>query len=217
MFWVKSVKPRPLRADKPRPPFAPRDRDEAALLRAIAEHDEPSRDIYADWLESKGHQAQAHFVRAQQKLLAISPNDEGRELFELLAKETGKSVDPRWRVRLTRSPIERCTFGDVPKFDFKCPKEWGGLELTPDQNVRHCSACKQNVYHCTNVPDARAHAERGECVALDLTADRWQHDLEAPYSSFECRWCRGDLGTYEGDECPRCHGTLRSMTVGRIA
>ena len=88
---------------------------------------------------------------------------------------------------------------------------------TLDQNVRHCSACKQNVYHCTSVPDARAHAERGECVALDLTAQRWSDDLDAPYRRNDCRWCRADLGTFSGESCPRCGGTMRPMTVGRIA
>ena len=206
----------PLDKDKPRPPFAPRDRDEAALLRAISEHDEPSRDIYADWLEAHGHHAQAHFVRAQQELL-VAGDPEQRQLLTLLVVETGKTVDERWRMRLARPPIERCSFGDVPKFDFKCPKEWGALEPTLDQNVRHCSACKQNVYHCTSVPDARAHAERGECVALDLTAQRWSDDLDAPYRRNDCRWCRGDLGTFSGESCPRCGGTMRPMTLGRIA
>ena len=96
-------------------------------------------------------------------------------------------VDPRWRLRVARPAIENCTREDVPRFSFKCPKEWGGLAATEKQDVKYCTACEKNVYYCTSVPEARDRAARGECVALDSRAMRWQHDLAEPYGNRACR------------------------------
>jgi uncharacterized protein (TIGR02996 family) len=62
--------------DRPLAPFLPRDRIEADLLRAMGEGELSSREVYADWLEEHGHAPEAEFVRVQQALVAMAPEDD---------------------------------------------------------------------------------------------------------------------------------------------
>jgi uncharacterized protein (TIGR02996 family) len=201
----------------PVPPFLPRDRREADLLRAINDNDEASREVYADWLEEHGHAREAELVRVQQALIGLAPDDVAFRPHTVRLSQLAEIVDPRWRLWVARPAIENCTREDVPRFSFKCPKEWGGLVATDKHDVKFCNACEKNVYHCTSVPEARDRAARGECVALDSRAMRWKHDLSAPFGNRACRSCRSDLGTFSGDDCPRCGAAQYSMTVGMIA
>jgi uncharacterized protein (TIGR02996 family) len=199
-----------------RPPFLPRDRREADLLRAINENDEPSREVYADWLEEHGHPREADFVRAQQALVAVTPDDVAFRALTQRLSQLAEAVDPRWRLRVARPAIENCEREDVPRFSFKCPKEWGGLAATARHDIKFCTACEKNVYYCASVPEARDRAARGECVALDSRAVRWRSDLGKPYGRRSCRSCHSDLGTFDGNDCPRCGAEQYSMTVGMI-
>ena len=201
----------------PLPPFLPRDRREAELLRAIDANDDASREIYADWLEENGHAREAELVRIQQALIGMAPEDVAFRAQTQRLSELAEAVDGRWRLRVARSAIENCSRVDVPKFSFACPKEWAGLTSTDRHDVRFCTACEKNVHYCTSVPEARDHAARGECVALDSRALRWQRDLAAPYGNRWCRSCRSDLGTFSGDNCPRCGAEQYMVTVGMIA
>ena len=201
----------------PLPPFLPRDRREAELLRAINDRDETSREIYADWLEDHGHADQAELVRVQQALIGPAPDDAAFRARTQRLVELSATIDVRWRLLVARPAIENCDREDVPKFSFKCPKEWGGLTATDDQDIKFCDACKKNVYYCATVPEARDRAARGECVALDSQAARWRHDLAAPFGQHTCRSCRSDLGAFRGSECPRCGAAQYRMTVGMIA
>ena len=200
-----------------KPPFLPRDRREAELLRAIADQDEPSREVYADWLEEHGYPREADFVRVQQALVAMAPTDLAFRAHSQRLSQLAEAVDPRWRLRVARPAIENCDREDVPRFSFKCPKEWGGLAATDDHGVKFCTACEKHVYYCGSVPEARDRAARGECVALDSRAMRWSHDLGAPFGNRRCRSCKSDLGTFDGDDCPRCGALQYTMTVGMIA
>ncbi|MFT3700482.1 MAG: TIGR02996 domain-containing protein [Kofleriaceae bacterium] len=185
------------------PPYPPRSAVEAELWRNIASHDDASRDIYADWLETNGHLDEAAFVRVQGQLQRMSTEDiEFRATSEAL-RTLGHKTNRRWRQRIAQPAIENCTSEDVPRFNFKCPKQWGGLEPTTDPTVRHCGACDKSVHYCTTIPDARYHASAGRCVALDIGAMRWRGDLAAPRNR-ECRGCRADLGNFSGSICPRC-------------
>jgi uncharacterized protein (TIGR02996 family) len=200
----------------PLAPFIPRDPTEAALLRAIGEGDEGSRQVYGDWLEERGHVREAEFIRLQQALVAMAPEAVGFEARSHQLRELARMIDFRWRVRVARPAIERCA--GTPMFDFRCPKDWGSLAPTDREDVRHCGACKTHVYYCTSVPEARGRAARGECVALDLRAVRWRGDVEPPYGVEHCPTCRADVGEPPDDECPRCGESLiRRMTVGMIA
>jgi uncharacterized protein (TIGR02996 family) len=201
----------------PPPPFVPRDRREAELLRAINERDEASREVYADWLEEHGHPREADFVRTQQALIALKPDDVAFRPQTQRLSQLAESVDPRWRRRVARPAIENCAREDVPRFSFKCPKEWGSLAPTDKHDVKFCTACEKSVYYCTSVPEARDRAARGECVALDSRAMRWQRDLATPFGNHRCRACRSDLGTFDGDDCPRCGAQQYTATVGMIA
>jgi len=208
--------------ERPLAPFVPRDKVEAGLLRAIGEGDLVSREVYADWLEEHGHASEAEFVRVQQALVAMAPEDAGWQASSARLRELASTLDFRWRARVARPAIERCPTESprVPNvaFDFRCPKEWGNLAPTEREDRRFCGACKQHVHYCRTVPEARNHAARGECVALDIRALRWSHDVGPPYGEHACTSCRSDVGDAEGD-CPRCGEPIRqrSMIVGMMA
>jgi uncharacterized protein (TIGR02996 family) len=204
--------------ERPLAPFIPRDRIEADLLAAIARQEQGAREIYADWLEEHGHAAQAEFVRVQQELADMLPVESRFEATSQRLRELSTTLEFRWRIKLAQPPIETCR--GAPAFDFVCPKQWGGLAPTEREDVRFCGACNKHVHYCVSVPEARNHAARGECVALDLRSRRWGNDLEGPYGVETCPSCRSDVGEdVPGRECPRCGGALRSryMTVGMIA
>jgi len=198
------------------PPYPPRDRREAELLRQIAAREPASREIYADWLEEHGHGREAEFVRVQDAMTGLAPEDPAFAARSERLGELAKAVDYRWRLRVARPAIENCTRAAVPRFDFKCPKEWGALEPTAKQGVRMCGACKQEVFYCASVPEARDHAAKGECVALDLRAKRWPADLASPFAN-PCPSCGSDLGSWRGSDCPKCGEMIRMMVVGRMA
>ena len=77
---------------------------------------------------------------------------------------------------------------------------------------------KQHVHYCTTVADARGHASRGSCVALDLEAIRWRRDLAPPYGDRVCGQCGADVG-HGAARCPRCGETVGYLhaTVGMMA
>ena len=202
--------------ERPLPPFVARDATEAALLRAIGDGDDASRQVYGDWLEEHGHMSEAEFIRVQQTLVAMAPEAPEFASRSQRLRDLARSLDFRWRVRVARPAIERCV--DAPQFDFRCPKDWGSLASTDREDVRYCNACEKRVYYCTNVPEARGHASRGECVALDLRAMRWPSDVQPPYGFTHCPACGADVGRPPGRDCPRCGESLRTrMIMGAIA
>ena len=72
---------------------------EAELLHAIGDGDPSARPIYADWLEERGHDLHAEYVRAQAELLAATDAkafDERARQIALLAA----GLDHAWRDRL---------------------------------------------------------------------------------------------------------------------
>jgi uncharacterized protein (TIGR02996 family) len=207
--------------ERPLAPFLPRDKVEADLLRAIGEGDQPSREVYADWLEDHGHAPEAEFVRVQQALVAMAPEADDFEPCSARLRELASTLDFRWRARVARPVIERCPT-EIPRapnvvFDFRCPKEWGNLAPTEREDRRFCGACKRHVHYCRTVPEARDHAARGECVALDIRALRWSRDVAPPYGEHVCTSCRSDVGD-AADDCPRCGEPIRRplMMLGRM-
>lgn len=186
---------------------------ERELLDAIAAGDEASRLVYADWLEAAGDAARAELLRLQHALDATAPGARGLERATDRLRELAAGTDPAWRARVARRSIEGC-----PAFDFSCPKLWSELAPTDRDGVRHCGACDQPVYYCASVEEARAHAARGACVALDVTSPRWAGDLEAPFGVYVCERCGVDAGP-GATACPRCAGPLggRALVRGRMA
>ena len=108
-------------------------------------------------------------------------------------------------------PIENC------KFDFECPRQWTELARTDREGVRHCGACKQAVYYCASIEEARSRAATGACVAVDLGSPRWEGDLEGPFGERVCKPCSFDVG-YDLDAYPRCgdHVRPRMTRVGKV-
>jgi hypothetical protein len=80
-------------------------------------------------------------------------------------------------MRVARAPVEGCR---AARFDFLCTQQWSDLEETGASEVRHCNLCKQQVFYCTTIAEARTHAWRGRCVAIDIANERSKHDLERP-------------------------------------
>lgn len=191
-------------------PVAIDDPVEGELLAAIAARDEASRLVYADWLEARGELVRADFLRVQARLDKIAADDPKLERLTDHLRELASHVDLGWRARVARPAIEGCTAA----FDFQCPKEWGALDATGADEVKFCGTCKQSVYYAANVAEARVHAERGECVALDITSARWQRDLEEPFDVHVCPRCSLDVGPGVYD-CPSCGAGVRQRMMMR--
>ena len=185
---------------------------ERELLDAIAAGDEASRLVYADWLEGAGEPARAELLRLQHALDAMPPGAPGAGRATDRLRELAADLDPAWRARVAKRQIEGC-----PAFDFSCPKLWSELAPTDRDGVRHCGACEQSVYYCASIEEAREHAARGACVALDVTSARWDGDLAEPFHVFVCERCRIDAGPGLV-LCPRCASRLsgRATVRGRM-
>lgn len=151
--------------------------EEATLLKAIAQHDEAARLVYADWLEGNGDVKRAEFLRLQQALVGSPPADDaGRALFKHRTERLrwlADAIDPAWRAAVARPLVENCD----AHFDFACPMEWGQLTETADPKVRGCNLCEEPVYYCTTIGEARRHAAQQRCVAIDITVERRPNDL----------------------------------------
>ncbi len=148
------------------------DATELRLLSGVAQHEEGSRLVYADWLEGQGDVTRAEFLRIQEAIPNQGDND-----FSTLSKrlwELSKHIDPGWRRKVARPVIENCSLG----FELECPKDWGSLSATEKSGERFCGACRKRVYYCATVGEARTHAQIGNCVAVDIVAIRRPHDLE---------------------------------------
>ncbi|HWO20094.1 MAG TPA: FHA domain-containing protein [Kofleriaceae bacterium] len=200
------VAPEPAGAYQSRAPL------ERELLDAIATGDDASRLVYADWLEGRGDHARAELLRLQHALDALPPGAPGFQRATDRLRELAAGVDTAWRARIAKRPIEGC-----PAFDYACPKRWSELAPTQLDGVRHCGACDQPVYYCASVEEAREHAARGACVALDVTSPRWEGDLAAPFHVYTCERCEIDAGPGRRT-CPRCGDLLagRATVRGRM-
>jgi uncharacterized protein (TIGR02996 family) len=178
---------------------------EDSLLRAIANRDETSRIVYADWLEQQGDLLRAEFLRVQDELLEMRPGDAE---FAVQASRLGAlatQIDVAWRVRVASPGVERCGLA----LDFRCPMEWSMLQATQRDGVRHCTGCQKDVYYAFTVGEARKYAKDGHCVALDVTSARWHGDLAAPFAERVCHSCTMDIGNaYPDRECPHCGNVI---------
>jgi hypothetical protein len=58
------------------------------------------------------------------------------------------------------------------------------LQLTQHEEIRFCDHCREFVFYCTSIDEAKEHARQGHCVAVDPGLSR----------------IPGDLAEEEGDE-----------------
>lgn len=162
--------------------------DDSDFIRAILARpdDGTLRHVYADWLEERGDprgeflrldDQQAHAKDAKQFLAQ-------HERLQALRKE----IAPSWLAQMSRSKIELC---EVP-FRFQCPKQWDKLRATDEAGVRFCDACSQNVYYCHTLEEAREHAWRFHCVAVDVGVPRKEDDLQRPMLMGALAWPAAD-------------------------
>lgn len=151
------------------------DATEEQLLADIAAGDDASRHVYADWLETNGDLRRAEFLRTQEAMQASDDRARFGALVHRL-RQLALLIDIDWRMRVARAPIEGCSI-DV-RFDFTCPKQWSELVETENPEVRNCDLCRQQVFYCTSLAEARHHAWRGHCVAVDVANERTPRDLE---------------------------------------
>ena len=185
---------------------------EQALLEAITRGDDASRLVYADWLEGTGDHVRAEFLRLQQSLVDLSPEDPVFEARTDRLRELAAMLDLAWRSRIAQRTIEAC-----PAFDFRCPKQWSALAATDREGVRHCGSCRKDVYYCGTVEEARGYAAEGACVALDVTSPRWSNDLDAPFGLNVCPRCEVDVGVALS-RCPRCGERVeQDLVMGLMA
>ena len=69
-----------------------------------------------------------------------------------------------WSFKYAR--ISSLVASAMVRFAFECPNQWGLLRPTPDDAVRFCESCQQEVHLCATAEQVRRHALRGHCVAV---------------------------------------------------
>jgi uncharacterized protein (TIGR02996 family) len=163
-----------------------------SFLRAIAADpaDEACRLVFADWLEDSGDW-RAEFLRLDCALRALPAGAPGPPGLRARWQELRARLSPSWRAVLGRPALENCD----GRFLFRCPQRWDNLAPTPVAAVRFCQACRERVYYCSSIEEAREHAGRGHCVAVDEGLARSPGDLTGPPSSEELT-----LGLIDYDE-----------------
>jgi hypothetical protein len=53
-------------------------------------------------------------------------------------------------------------------FSFECPRLWSAMEETPSPKERTCRTCERSVHLVDSQAEWDAHAQRGDCVAVEL-------------------------------------------------
>lgn len=151
---------------------------EQDLITAIVErHDEASRQIYADWLESRGDLVRAEFLRLQESLVDARPDQPDFTARTKRLRELATTIDVQWRYDMARAPVEGCKDA---RFTFQCPRHWSSLEISDRADVRHCSTCNEEVHYCRDVVKARELTRKGRCVVVDIVPVRHPYDLQPP-------------------------------------
>jgi uncharacterized protein (TIGR02996 family) len=149
--------------------------DETPFIEAILANpeDEAPRLIYADWLEERGD-ARGELLRVENALAKLPPGDGRGPSLRSRLQQLRQGIGEEWLALIDRSRIEGCV-----RFHYECPKQWAQLTRTTDPLARFCEACQQHVYHCSTVAQAKRHAARGHCVAVDSHLTRKKKDLKS--------------------------------------
>jgi uncharacterized protein (TIGR02996 family) len=147
-----------------------------SFLAAIAAHpdDEDLRLVFADWLEDNDDW-RAEYVRLDCTLRTLPPNEARPTDLQARWQELRSRLSPSWLAVLGRSVLENCE----NRFLFQCPERWDLLGPTKVAAVRFCEACRERVYYCSTIEEAKEHARRGHCVAVDEGLARIPGDITA--------------------------------------
>ena len=169
--------------------------DEAGFLAAIAAApaDDTLRLVYADWLDEQRDEdstRKANFLRLQSEIVGRS--NRGRKVVRSMnrLRKSSEALPAGWLGVVGRLPIENCpaTGNRIalpinPEFAYECPKEWADLKPTDQPAVRACDSCRQNVFFCESIREARTHAVQGHCVAVNLPLPRSPGDLREQFTT----------------------------------
>ena len=165
--------------------------EEGSFVRAILTNpaDDLPRMVYADWLDEQQTEVatdKADFLR----LVVALRNGQQRKGDRVRVRQLAGRLPSGWLVAVSHAAVENCavagtaTHGrklrqslETVSFAFECPKQWAAMTPTDDDKVRHCEACKKNVYYCDTLHQARHHAWAGDCVAVTLAVPRVKGDL----------------------------------------
>ena len=159
--------------------------DELLAELAANPDDEATRMVYRDWLEDHGDE-RAEYLRMQSELSrSIAGERQHEQTRRKLRKLQGKLLRSwrEWLLSVSRSKIENCVVEDDGaelKFEFECPKQWASLHPADDADdptIRFCDQCGKHVFFCETVAEARKMADWGQCVAVDETLVRKDHDV----------------------------------------
>jgi uncharacterized protein (TIGR02996 family) len=170
--------------------------NEDAFLQAILANpkDNDSFLVYSDWLEEQGDPvsaAKAEFLR-----LTVAPSIGKGKKGQKKAKrkrlqQLAAGLDTDWLAVVSRPGIENCLAKRKEEeddsrsavrsmnayFEFLCERKWRELQPTDDHGVRFCDGCRQRVFFCDTIGEARTHADKGHCIAVDLGVIRRPGDL----------------------------------------
>lgn len=77
-------------------------------------------------------------------------------------------------------------------FLLECDKKWENMSLVEVSSnggeVRFCSGCKKNVYHCTSVTQFLEHQNLNNCIMLDRSNGSFvERTLGKPVPNLELR------------------------------
>lgn len=164
----------PLRTVTPPPPS-----DDAGMLEAIARGDESSRLVYADLLEERGLGPHARWLRLESRVQTMTTGPERNAALNEL-RDLRQLVGREFLATIARPALEGCPV----RFGFRCPMTWAELTPTSDPVVRHCSGCDSPVTFFDTLREAQEAAALGQCVAIDLSVERHEGDLEAIRGGF---------------------------------
>ena len=107
-----------------------------------------------------------------------------RDMLQKLAAD----LDPKWLAIVSNFPLEGC--GNANRgawrlsFEVICPMTWKDMTPTENTKVRHCSQCDQTVHYCDNLAEAREHANKGNCIGIDLGIKKPKDHLQGNYARF---------------------------------
>lgn len=174
--------------------------DEGSFLQAILTNptDDLPRLVYADWLDEQQTEEtknKAEFLRLTAALV-METNMTTRLKLEQHLTAKARHLPTDWLPAVSRLSTENCAVAgntirqplETIEFEFECPVLWEAMTPTGDVAIRRCESCKQNVYYCDTIGQAREHARQGHCVAVDAAIPRTEGDLVPP------RYVKGKIG-----------------------
>ena len=165
--------------------------DESSFLKMLIANpkDDETRLVYADWLEETGSDEaikKAEFLRLTVRLARRTkskvPRDHLRKRSQNLAADLGTD----WLAVVSHLNVENCSGRRLNRkerrtysvqFEYACDQKWEDLEPTDDLDQRYCDICDHNVHYCGTIMEAREHAGKGHCIAVDSGIVRRENDL----------------------------------------